>query len=198
MLRRCALLVAAALSPTAALVLLAAPRAPTRYSAPVMGFFDQRKPDKMDVSYSVRPPCCRRAHRVPSNGALSQVAAILNKDPSAVGKLQSCIKAAEAALKSNPKAKKELGVYRYTDNIMCEPSSPLRPAPTPSAPRRRTFLCYLRSGYGEQGNTVKFRFFGIFSKRAPDVLIPGTNISTPPSSRRHISPPARTVSPRQA
>ena len=127
------------------------------------------------------------------------MAAILNKDPSAVGKLQSCIKAAEAALKSNPKAKKELGVYRYTDNIMCVSTAPrpdaLRASPTHTPAE---VLCYLRSGYGEQGNTVKFRFFGIFSKRAPDVLIPGTNISTPPSSRRHISPPARTVSPRQA
>ena len=61
------------------------------------------------------------------------MAAILNNDPSAVGKLQSCIKAAEAALKSNPKAKKELGVYRYTDNIMCVSTAPRPDALRPSS-----------------------------------------------------------------
>ena len=91
---------------------------------------DQRLPGKLDVSYSV--------------------ASALNKSPESFGLLQKALKAAEAQLKSAPKAKSELGIYRGTDNVI---------------------------GFGERpGGVVMVRFFGIFSKKNPGALIPGTNV----------------------
>ena len=93
--------------------------------------FDKRVSGKMDVSYSV--------------------AGQLNAKPEAVATLKTALKAAEKELKSHPKAKSELGTYRFTDNIV---------------------------GYGERaGGVVMIRFFGIFSKKNPNPVGGGAGTS---------------------
>lgn len=77
-----------------------------------------------------------------------QVAMMMNAAPEKFTTLQTVLKAAEKEIESNAKAKAELGVYRGTDNII---------------------------GFGERPDgTVLIRFFGIFSKKNPNALIPGT------------------------
>ena len=81
--------------------------------------FDKRQAGKLDVSY--------------------QVAGLLNKSPGAFATLKKVLGAAEKELKGHPVARRELGSYVRTDNII---------------------------GYGERpGGVVMLRFFGIYSRK---------------------------------
>jgi len=91
---------ALAFAPTGPLAPMRAARVqPIARSAVTMeSKFDKRVSGKIDVSYSV--------------------ANVLNGKPEEFKSLERVLKAAEKELKSQAKAKTELGVYRFTDNVV--------------------------------------------------------------------------------